>query len=256
MRVVSSIARKNPNDLEKRPTHFKRCLAKAELTQKDISNVKFLHFESYYDMEFVEDFLRFWKNDEHFSRFDLRDYKFVFTWRKKEAIAVHKSALEDGCIVTTLVDMDHDLRNKEFKNIDGVFSTRYALTLTTMQFLKNSKTLDKEILHHVVTEISNLDEKRCLKIIERALENTLERLKRSNRYAIENFKNRKIEKPLNDHDLVNSILTELGIPADDINRSRDIERQIKSHAKVDSNGKLRGLLQKMMAFQPPATEST
>jgi hypothetical protein len=256
MRVVSSIARKNPNDLEKRPTHFRRCLAKAELTQKDISNIKFLHFESYYDMEFVEEFLRYWKDDEHFSRYDLRDYKFVFTWRKKEAIAVHKSAIEDGCIVTTLVDMDHDLRNKEFKNIDGVFSTRYALTLTTMQFLKSSKKLDEEILHHVVKEISNLDEKRCLKIIERALENTLERLNRSSRYAVDNFEKMNIKKPLNDHDLVNSILAELGIPADDIIRSRGIEKQIKSHAKADSNGKLRGLLQRMIAFQPAATEST
>ena len=52
--------RQNVNDLETRQSHLARRMAKATLTGTDFSSVKFLHFESFWDMEFIRRFLQLW----------------------------------------------------------------------------------------------------------------------------------------------------------------------------------------------------
>jgi hypothetical protein len=141
--------------------------------------------------------------------------------------------------------MDHDLKDKDFRNINGIYSTMYACTLTTIQFLKDRKKLDKNILLHVVKEITNFDEEKCTIVINRALELTQERLERGSRYALENFKKAKILDPLNDHDLEKAIEKELDLSKISYTKG-SVQNKIKLHAKNDQNENLRMLLSKMM----------
>lgn len=238
--------RQNVNDLETRQSHLARRMAKATLTGTDFSSVKFLHFESFWDMEFIRRFLQLWSKAGYYETKEIRNFDFVFTWGKSDAIKQHKQAIDENLKIVTLVDMDHDNRNSDFKTINGVFSTRFACTLTTIQFLKNNKNLDKNMLLHVVKEITKFDEQKCNIVINRALELTQERLKRWTRWNVsEEFRNSKIIDPLNDHDLVQSIENELvssGIGF----KKRSVEDKIKLHANNDQNKKLRLLLSKMM----------
>lgn len=237
--------RQNPNDLEKRDSHLARRMAKAKLTGKDISRFKFLHFESFWDMEFIQSFLKLWSRAGYYGPKEMQNLDFVFTWRKSEAIMQHKLAIEENVKIVTLVDMDHDLRNKDFRNINGIYSTRYACTLTTIQFLEGSKKLNRNILLHVVKEITNFDEQKCHVIINKALELTQERLGRGSRYALENFKEAKIIDPLNDHDLEKAIENEFDLSKISYEKG-SVQDKIKLHAKNDQNEKLRLLLSKMM----------
>ena len=237
--------RQNPNDLEKRDSHLARRMAKAKLTGKDISRFKFLHFESFWDMEFIQSFLKLWSRAGYYGPKEMQNLDFVFTWRKREAIMQHKSAIEENVKIVTLVDMDHDYRNKDFKTMNGIFSTRYACTLTTIQFLKENKKLDRSMLLHVLKEITKFDEQKCNIVISRALELTQQRLKKGNKYAPEKFKKAQIVNPLNDHDLVEAIENELVSSEIDF-KKRSVEDKIKLHANNDQNKKLRLLLSKMM----------
>jgi hypothetical protein len=243
----SNISRKrqNPNDLEKRDSHLARRMAKAKLTGKDISRFKFLHFESFWDMEFIQSFLKLWSRAGYYGPKEMQNLDFVFTWRKRDAIMQHKSAIEENVKIVTLVDMDHDLKDKDFRNINGIYSTMYACTLTTIQFLKDRKKLDKNILLHVVKEITNFDEEKCTIVINRALELTQERLERGSRYALEKFKKAKILDPLNDHDLEKAIEKELDLSKISYTKG-SVQNKIKLHAKNDQNENLRMLLSKMM----------
>ena len=247
------IARENRNDLEKRNDHFARYRAKAHIKGESLEDKPFLHFESPTDMDFMKKFYKIWSKNEGWSDYE-QTINFVFTHTKSDAIKEHEGAIKKGLLVSTLVDMDHDLNDKDFRGVKNVHSTKYACTLFTLQFIKNEKKLDSQKLQSFIEEISGLEHKQCEDIIQGALHGTSTRLNRWAHYIMENFNKKKVQYPLNDHELVNAILRASGINENTHDwklQVRETDEKLRAHALQDSNGLVRTLLNKMIADLSP-----
>ena len=243
---------KNKNTIENRSTHLERRLAAAELKGEDLSNKSFLHFESPNDMAFMGKFYELLRSKrilKHTKKNVLPE--FVFTHGKKHAINAHKNAKKENINISTLVDMDWDVKNKLIKQSVGIHSTRYACTLLTMQFLNGNKELDLKYLNKVLKGMEvNLKDSQCSKIRETSIQRTWKRLEGANKYAKDNFKKQKVNQPLNDHSLAESIYFEIYDCEDENNLDKNIiqkyEKELIKTAMNDVNGKIEALLQKML----------
>ncbi len=242
---------------------FRRVLAKGTIRGKKIpSTTPFLHFESKGDMFYCEKFIRFWKRMDEFSEVPLRKIQFVFTRTKSEAIMSHQEALAEGAKVSTLVDMDHDIDEIAFSNIEHIHSTKPACTLATLQFIQSDDELNKNHLINVINDNGPFDDEACERIISRTFEGTYRRLKKgiyTNKKEmpmnILHKRRKKMERvlpnPINDHEFARSIAIEQGhsqyenpeVKEDEI--IYDIEDRVKKQALNDPGRKLRVLLMAM-----------
>jgi len=234
---------------------FKRIKAKSLFGGKPIRELSFLHFEARNDLIFIKNFMHKWALAGEFDLKWIKQFNFVYTPKKSDAISQHKDALEMGLNVSTLVDMDYDFRDKTFNGINKIHSTKYACTLFTIQFIKDEKELDFEKLENVIQSISSMDGPACKRIIAQALENTSSRLNKWRPWIMDDFAKKKIYNPLNDHELAFAILEESGVKANTTKYQDDpnfmekvyaLEEKIRAHAMVDSNGLLRNLLKRMV----------
>ena len=246
-----------------RASEFSRVLAKGTIRGKKIpSNTHFLHFEARSDMIFCEKFVHDWKKKNEFQQFSPKKHRFVFTKSKSQAIVQHQKARLEGINVHTLVDMDHDVENRDLMETEQIHSTKPACTLITIQFLKGEAGVNESYLMEVIRECGDFDEQACKRIRERTHKMTQERFQRalfmqkngSNKDVWKklNLIKEKIPYPINDHALARSIAVEQGhekyqksdTPHDKI--IWDIEHKIELKARNDPNNKLRQLLNKMM----------
>ena len=247
------IARKNRNDLEMRNDHFPRYRAKAQIKGESLEDKPFLHFESPNDMGFMKRFYEIWSKNEGWSDYE-QTINFVFTHTKSDAIKEHEGAIKKDLLVSTLVDMDHDLNDKDFRGVKNVHSTKYACTLFTLQFIKNEKKLDFQKLQSFIEEISGLEHKQCEDIIQGALHGTSTRLNKWRPYITENFNKKKVQYPLNDHELAEAITRASGVSEDSESFNREVrknEEKLRAHALQDSNGLVRTLLNRMLEDLSP-----
>lgn len=252
------------SNVRDRSDEFRRVLAKSIIRGKKISAITpFLHFESIGDMVFCEKFLWFWKKVGEFTRVPSEQLQFVFTRGKTEAIMSHCEALNEGVNVSTLVDMDHDIDEIAFSDIEHIHSTKPACTLATLQFIQSDDELNKSHLINVIQDNGHFDDEACERIIMRTHEGTYRRLKmgiyRSKKETSENphKRIRKMERalpnPINDHELARSIAIEQGHSkyedpeTKDDRTIYDIEDRMKHQALNDPGSNLRNLL--MIMFE-------
>ena len=251
------------SNVRDRSDEFRRVLAKGTIRGKKIpSTTPFLHFESKGDMFYCEKFIRFWKRMDEFSEVPLRKVQFVFTRTKSEAIISHQEALAEGVKVSTLVDMDHDIDEIAFSNIEHIHSTKPACTLATLQFIQSDDELNKNHLINVINDNGPFDDEACERIISRTFEGTYRRLKKgiyTNKKEmpmnILQKTRKKMERvlphPINDQEFARSIAIEQGhsqyenpeVKEDEI--IYDIEDRVKNQALNDPGRKLRVLLMAM-----------
>lgn len=243
------------NNVFNRVNEFKRIKTKSILNGKPLNGQLFLHFEARNDSLFMKSFLRVWSRNGAFDENLVKQIKFVYTPKKSNAISEHKDALEMGLNISTLVDMDHDIKEKSLKGLEKIHSTKYACTLFTMQFIDDKKNMDQEILLNVIQGITKLDDNKCNRIVKQALENTSIRLNKWRPYIMDDFAKRNITQPLNDHEVAFAILAEQGVKPTLQPYSKDtqfmqqmygIEEKIRAYALIDQNGLVRRLLKNML----------
>lgn len=251
------------SNVNNRSFEFRRVLAKGTIRGKEISsNTPFLHFEAKSDMYFCKNFIHFWRKNNEFEDFYPKKHRFVFTEGKSEAIAQHQKVRQEGINVSTLVDMDHDVENRDLMEIEQIYSTKPACTLITIQFLKGETGVNKSYLIEVIRECGDFDEQACKRIRERTHKMTSERFQRG-LFMQKNGSNKDVWKkldrikknipyPINDHALARSIAVEQGHEKyQNLNTPNDqtiwdIEDKITIKALNDPNCKLRQLLSKML----------
>jgi hypothetical protein len=238
-------------ELQERQDYFPRVRAKAQIKGELLTKIPFLHFESVVDMKFVRKHMKNHEGSGFLETENFQMTEFVFTHKKNDTITEHRKALKSGLTVSTLVDMDWDASNSHWAfELKHIHSTRYACTLFTMQFLKESKILDLEILIRVVKDISNIkDMNKIQKIIDNAIENTSKRLQRAHVRAMEIMDQEGISSPLNDHELAMAITRGMGFQDDSKDfksKSKRVEKKLQDKALEDSNGYLIILLKKML----------
>lgn len=173
--------------------------------------------------------------------------EFVFTHSKYDAIQEHRDAIQNKMTISTLVDMDADHKNKKIRDIDSIHSTRYACTLLTVQFMEGGKGINIDYLNKVIRMVSEFKPSQCDDIRQRAIERTWERLLKSNKYAKDNFKDKKLHTPLNDHSLAEAIAIEqYGVREPSKRDVREVEKILKKTAIKDQNGMLQELMRTML----------
>lgn len=173
--------------------------------------------------------------------------EFVFTHSKHDAIEEHREAIQNKMTISTLVDMDADHKNKKIRDIDSIHSTRYACTLLTVQFMEGMKGMNTDFLNEVIGKVSEFKPSQRDDIRQRAIDRTWERLLRSNRYAKDNFEDRKLHTPLNDHSLAEAIAIEqYGVEEPSQRDVRKVEKILQRTAIQDRNGMLQNLMRTML----------
>ena len=173
--------------------------------------------------------------------------EFVFTHTKFDAIKEHQDSIQNMMTISTLVDMDADHKNKKIRDIDSIHSTRYACTLLTVQFMEGARGISIDYLNKVILMVSEFKPSQCENIRQRAIDRTWERLLRSNKYAKDNFEQKKLHTPLNDHSLAESIAIEqYGCQEPNIRDVRKVEKILKQTALQDRNGMLQKLMRTML----------
>ncbi len=226
------------------------------LNGKPLNGQLFLHFEARNDSLFMKSFLRVWSKSGAFDKNLVRQINFVYTPKKSDAISEHKDALGMGLNISTLVDMDHDIKGKSLKGLEKIHSTKYACTLFTMQFIDDNKNMDQNILMDVIQGITKFDDNKCKNIVQRALENTSIRLNKWRPYIMDDFAKKNIIQPLNDHEVAFAILAEQGVKPTLQPYSKDtqfmhqmygIEEKIRAYALIDKNGMVRRLVKNMLS---------
>ena len=242
------IAKFNRNSIEKRSEHFGRRKVAAQFKDENISGIPFLHFESPIDMEFMRGFFKILHCTGQIEDMALETLpEFVFTHTKHKAIQEHRDAIQNKMTISTLVDMDADHKNKKIRDIDSIHSTRYACTLLTIQFMEGGKGINIDYLSKVIRMVSEFKPSQCDDIRERAIERTWERLLRSNKYAKDNFEDKKLHTPLNDHSLAEAIAIEqYGVEEPSERDVRKVEKILQQTAIKDQNGMLQKLMRKML----------
>lgn len=240
------------SDIRARSSELARVLARGVVGERDVQNVPFLHFESLGDSQFFKRFTSLWNRTEAFGPMPLENHEFVFTRSKTEAIKQHRLALKQKISISTLVDMDHDVKNRRFRDLEFIHSTKPACTLHTIQFLEGeSNSLNKAHLLLVIGEQGDFTDLQCEQIIERAHKTTLSKLEGPASEEERTVLREQIPFPLNDHMLARSIAIGLGRTEYEDSRVEndeyiyDIEDGIAARSITDPNRRLRRLAMTM-----------
>lgn len=230
--------------LSARPDYFPRVKSKDLLNGNKIHSVKFLHFESHVDMNFIRSFVNNIPSRTNKTP-PASEIEYVFTPTKLEAIKEHRDALKMGLNVSSLVDMDSDINCNMIRKTKRIHTSRYACTIITIQFLKDEMILDFDYLFKTINKISGLsNEKRIKRIISNAINNTIERLCKGNTNTKTLFSEQNLQNPLNDHELAAAIVTEMKKPE---YFSKKIEKELRKYAANDTNGLLGIIVDKMIS---------
>ena len=212
---------------------MKRYLAKLKAHGAKKERGPMLHFESHNDARVMQNIIS--KNQKQFRHNKIR---YMFTQSKGEAIKNHQDALERDHNITTLVDMDHDLKHREHRIEKGkpaiiprLHSTKPACTLLTVPYNINGKFSFAEFCRMTkrIPELSKADEEIIIQINENAINKTWERLSKARPHAREMFEKKGITSPLNDHSVVEAIFEHCKSTSKD-----KIEQNLEKFAKLDN----------------------
>jgi hypothetical protein len=195
---------------------MQRYLAKVIAHDGQKTTSPILHFEGYTDAQLIFEIMNNCPDDIETLK---RSIIWKFSEGKDKAINNHKSALNMGHNISTLVDMDHDINNRSFalkkksaERIPRIHSTKPACTLITAIFIENGKfdqvTFSEAI--RTIPDLSSTDEETLDEIKKNAVRKTWESFTKSKGHAVERyikplFIKKKIPLPLNDHALIEAI---------------------------------------------------
>ena len=224
---------------------MKRYLAKLKVHggKKIIQSI--LHFESFNDARLMKNIIS--KNRKQFHH---NKIVYMYTQKKKAAIKNHRLALETAHNITTLVDMDHDLRLREHliekgkpAKIPRLHSTKPACTLLTVPYNINGKFNFDEFCKMTkrIPELSKAEEEIIIQVNENAIKKTWERIAKGNIYARKMFEKKGITSPLNDHSVVEAILEQCNTTSKD-----KIKQNLEEFAKLD-NEAMSNLIDKLLS---------
>lgn len=224
---------------------MKRYLAKLKALGGKKTRDPILHFESHNDARVMQNIIS--KNQKQFPH---NKIVYMYTQKKKAAIKNHRLALETNHNITTLVDMDHDLKLREHlvqkgktAMIPRLHSTKPACTLLTVPYNINGKFNFEEFCRMTkrIPELSKADEEIIIQINENAIKKTWERIVNARPYAREMFEKNGITSPLNDHSVVEAILEQCNTTSKD-----KIEQNLEEFAKLD-NEAMSNLIDKLLS---------
>ena len=91
---------------------MERYLARINAHDGKRTDSPILHFESFFDMELIKEVMQ--DCPDEFKSLN-KNLEYRYTKTKKRAIRNHSQALEMGHDISTLVDMDHDIKSKDFR---------------------------------------------------------------------------------------------------------------------------------------------
>ena len=146
-----------------------------------------------------------------------------YTEKKSEAITLHKQALDVNMNISTLVDMDYDIKNGASRVAKGsperilrIHTTTPSCTLLTHIFVKE-KVFDQDIFNksmRIFPSLSQLTDAEFLALKESATSKTWNRFEKAIGEArvksLENdFRKRKFPTPINDHSLVETLMEKI-----------------------------------------------
>lgn len=203
--------------------NLKRNIAKVRaLGSKPPSN-PILHFEAYPDMQLIENFVE--ENQSRLTAFGnlSNSLLYNFTVKKTDAIKLHKQALDINMNITTLVDMDHDVKNKASRVAKGspdriprIHTTSPASTLLTYIYV-DKKDSEKDIFNESIRKfpsLSLLSNTEMLALKESAITKTWARFEKAIgpkmlEYLRKDFQKKKLSSPINDHSLVETLMEKI-----------------------------------------------
>jgi hypothetical protein len=212
---------------------MKRYLAKLKAHGAKKTRESILHFESFNDARLMKNIIS--KNRKQFHHNKIR---YMYTQTKAKAIKNHQDALERDHNITTLVDMDYDLRLREHliekgkpEKIPRLHSTKPACTLLTVPYNINGKFKFDEFCRMTkrIPELSKADEEIIIQINENAIKKTWERILKARPYARKMFEKKGITSPLNDHSVVEAILEQCNTTSKD-----KIKQNLEEFARLDN----------------------
>jgi hypothetical protein len=212
---------------------MKRYLAKLKAHGAKKTKESILHFESFNDAILMENIIS--KNRKQFHH---NKIVYMYTQKKKAAIKNHRLALETDHNITTLVDMDHDLRLREHliekgkpAKIPRLHSTKPACTLLTVPYNINGKFNFDEFCKMTkrIPELSKAEEEIIIQVNENAIKKTWERIAKGNIHARKMFEKKGITSPLNDHSVVEAILEQCNTTSKD-----KIKHNLEEFARLDN----------------------
>lgn len=224
---------------------MKRYLTKLKAHGGKKTRDPILHFESHNDARVMQNIIS--KNQKQFHYNKIR---YMFTQSKSKAIKNHQDALERGHNITTLVDMDYDLKLREHlvqkgktAMIPRLHSTKPACTLLTVPYNINGKFNFDKFCRMIkrIPELSKADEEIIIQINENAIKKTWERIVNARPYARKMFEKKGITSPLNDHSVVEAILEQCNTTSKD-----KIEQNLEEFATLD-NETMSNLIVKLLS---------
>jgi len=203
---------------------------------------RFLLFESINDKNWSQkNFMKCWSGEIDFQTQQMREIRWVFAQHKQEAITSHKEAYDAGHRISTLVDMDADTTGKKVKDAKSIHTTTPACTLWTMQFVDGNGNLIRDNLNAFIkSQLPNSDESKISEIAIKTVDLSMKRLVKEDRYSEHKFDKKGWLNPINDHDLCDAIIKELGA-----DKKKQVERAMRDSALEDKNGLIRDLFRKM-----------
>ncbi len=225
--------------------NMKRYLARLKAHGAKKERNPILHFESHNDARVMQNIIS--KNQKQFGHNKIR---YMFTQGKAKAIKHHQDALESDHNITTLVDMDYDLKLREHQIEKGkpaiiprLHSTKPACTLLTVPYNINGKFSFAEFCRMTkrIPELSKADEEIIIQINENAINKTWERILKARPYARKMFEKKGITSPLNDHSVVEAIFEHCKSTSKD-----KIEQNLEKFAKLD-NETMSNLIVKLLS---------
>jgi hypothetical protein len=218
--------------------NLKRNIAKVKAHGSQAPNAPIIHFESINDMKIIQKMIN--KNNLS-GKFEstINELIYNYTPKKSEAIKQHKAALDCNMNISTLVDMDHDLKNKDSRikkgspdRIPRIHTTKPSCTLRTYIYVENNKfDLDtfKESMR-CISELAEISDREFIALKNIASEKTWERFRKAKGKFVsvveKKFAKGGIPAPLNDHSLVETIMEKIyGYEMVDLNKLTDEQKK-------------------------------
>ena len=211
------------NHFYKNKRNLKRNIAKVRaLGSKPPSN-PILHFEAYPAMQLIENFVE--ENQTILTAFGnlSNSLLYNFTKKKSEAIEFHKHALEINMNISTLVDMDHDIKNRASRVAKGsperiprIHTTSPASTLLTSIYV-DKRDSEKDIFNESMRKFPSLallSDTEILALKESAITKTWARFEKAIGPKMleslrKDFQKKKLSSPINDHSLVETLMEKI-----------------------------------------------
>lgn len=203
--------------------NLKRNIAKVRALGSRPPSNPILHFEAYSDMQLVENFVE--ENQTKLTAFGnlSNSLLYNFTEKKSEAIEFHKHALEINMNISTLVDMDHDIKNKAARVAKGsperiprIHTTSPASTLLTYIYV-DKRDSGKDTFNESIRKfpsLSLLSDTEILALKESSITKTWARFEKAIgskmlEYLRKDFQKKKLPSPINDHSLVETLMEKI-----------------------------------------------